>query len=392
MKKLLIIGAGEFQLPGIIEAKKQGYYVIATDGNPNALGKDYADEFYHLDVRDLEANYKLAKEKEISGVVAVSSEVSVETVAYVSEKLNLVGNKFEVAVLCHNKEAYYKAFSKNGINVPSTFCYGDNVEEIKTEYVIIKPGKGSGSRLVHKVRKEDIDAHVAIYRNEFNADESILIQEYVKGKEITVDGFVYNDSVSVVAISHEKCDPEISNSVSYELDFPPRWINTEIYDRIADISSKSAKAAGIEFGPFHMELIINDQQELYLIDFALRGGGFKLFTDIIEKTSGVNALQEYIRGAMGEEIQIKQPEIFDPVIMRFLYADKKGILQEIGGSSLEGVYSDYMLGFLKSVGDVVDRPSSGRDRLAYIICWGTEMDKVTDRMETITSSIKFTIE
>ena len=44
MKKLLVLAAGNLQMPVIKRAKEMGYYVIAADGDPNACGLKYADK------------------------------------------------------------------------------------------------------------------------------------------------------------------------------------------------------------------------------------------------------------------------------------------------------------------------------------------------------------
>lgn len=391
MKKILIVGAGEFQLPGILEAKKQGYYTIATDGNPNAIGKKFADEFFHIDVTDIEGNYQLAIEKKIDGVCSIASEVSVETVAFISEKLNLVGNAYKIAKLSHNKEEYYRLFSTKGLPIPKTYVYGqDNLDLINSEYVITKPSKGSGSRLVKKLKLQELQEFVTVNQDKHHADESILVQEYIKGKELTVDGFVYKGQTYILAISEEKRNPEICENVSYELEFPPQFIN-KIKDQILGLSKQIATEIGIQYGPFHLELLINSNDELYLIDFSLRGGGFKLFTDIIKRTSGIDVLKEYILSVMGNEISLNQPSKFDPVILKFLYSDRSGVIKEIKNNNPFNIGEDYMVGILVDLNEKVQRPSCGRDRLAYIISWGGDIQAVKEKIKEIESMIEFTI-
>ena len=43
-KKLLVLAAGILQVPVIKKAKEMGIYVIAADGDPNAVGLKYADK------------------------------------------------------------------------------------------------------------------------------------------------------------------------------------------------------------------------------------------------------------------------------------------------------------------------------------------------------------
>ena len=44
MKKLLVLASGILQIPVIRKAREMGYYVIAADGNPEAVGLPLADK------------------------------------------------------------------------------------------------------------------------------------------------------------------------------------------------------------------------------------------------------------------------------------------------------------------------------------------------------------
>lgn len=388
--KLLIIGAGKFQVPGIKKAQDLGYYVIATDGNEKAVGKYYADEFYHLDVKNLKKNLNLAKQKSITGVCAIASEVSLKTVSYISEKLQIPGNDLNVTRLAHNKLKYYNLFSKKDIKIPFTLKYNiDNLRKFKGEKVVIKPSQGSGSRLVKILNSKKADDYVQGNKDKVHEEETFLIQKYISGQEITVDGFVNNDSKNVLAVSEEKCNSSYSNSVSSELVFPPQ-ISKNLFERIKQISRKAVEAMNIQFGPFHMEFLINEG-EIFLIDFALRGGGFRLFTDIVEKTSGVDVLKKYIQGVMGEDIVIREPVDYKPVILKFLYTNKSGRIKEIKNNNPEGYSYNYIIDFLKKTGDYVKKPVSGKDRLAYIIAWEDKLDRVKKRIKKLENNIEFII-
>ena len=54
MKKLLIIGASVLQLPAIKKAKEMGYYVGVIDYDPNAVGIEFADEYFNVSTIDIE--------------------------------------------------------------------------------------------------------------------------------------------------------------------------------------------------------------------------------------------------------------------------------------------------------------------------------------------------
>ena len=90
-KTILIIGAGPIQVPGILRAKQMGLNVVATDGDPEAVGFQNADSRNVVDVRDWESTLTLAKRQQISGVCCFAVESALRTVAAVSNELGLPG-------------------------------------------------------------------------------------------------------------------------------------------------------------------------------------------------------------------------------------------------------------------------------------------------------------
>ena len=89
MKKILMLGGNFLQMTAIKRAKELGYYVISVDYLPNNPGHKYSDEYHNISTIDKEAVLKLAREKQIDGILSYASDVSAPTAAYVAEKLNL---------------------------------------------------------------------------------------------------------------------------------------------------------------------------------------------------------------------------------------------------------------------------------------------------------------
>jgi len=393
MKKILIVGAGEFQTQGIIESKKLGYFTIAMDGNPDAVGKKYADKFIPIDIRDKEKCLDWAKQFKIDGVVSIATEVAVETVAYISEKMNLTGNSFRVVTLSHDKAEYYKKLREIGLSIPITFPYSpENVKKIPTDLIIMKPSKGSGSRGVQRLLKNQIYNVIKSYSKKYIIDdEKVLVQEYIKGKELTVDGFINNETFSLLAVSEEMNDPRYGNTFSSELIFPPVWIDDLTINKIKLACMRICKEFNVKFGPIHLEFKLTDSGNLYIIDFSLRGGGFDVFTKIIKLTSGVDILSLYLKASLGEKVFIPTINEFKPVTLSFIYPETEGYIEKINGMKLEGIHSDYCLFFNYKKGEWIDKPESGKQRIGYYICWGIDFKEVIKIRNKIKARIKIII-
>ena len=112
---LLIIGAGIEQVYAYKLARKMGYKVIGTDGNPHAPAFTFADYKLHASTRNhidtLNAVKNLHLYKSIRGVVTVANDVPY-TVAYVANYLGLPSISLETASLSIDKLKMKNSFKR----------------------------------------------------------------------------------------------------------------------------------------------------------------------------------------------------------------------------------------------------------------------------------------
>ena len=98
MKKLLVLAAGILQIPVIKKAREMGYYVIAADGNPAAVGLPLADKAIVANITDEEVMLRIAREEQIDGVIHPCSEVSMNVMGRINDELSLSGISRETAL------------------------------------------------------------------------------------------------------------------------------------------------------------------------------------------------------------------------------------------------------------------------------------------------------
>ena len=114
----MIIGGGILQIPALIKAKDMGLTTHLTDRMVNCAAKKYADYFYRVDTKDVEANSKLAvelrKANKIQGVYTQGTDVEY-TVASAAQKAKLPGIDPEVALNCNDKYKMRILLRKHGI-------------------------------------------------------------------------------------------------------------------------------------------------------------------------------------------------------------------------------------------------------------------------------------
>ena len=122
MKKILLLGGANTQIPSILTAKKMGYYTITCDYLP--------DEYHNVSTTDKEAVLALAKELQIDGILAYATDVAAATAAYVSEAMGFPTSPYKSVDILTNKDKFRAFLEENGFCTPRARGYS-SVEEAK---------------------------------------------------------------------------------------------------------------------------------------------------------------------------------------------------------------------------------------------------------------------
>ena len=120
MKKILILGAGEMQIPVIRKVNEMGHESIALDYDEKAVGFEYAQKKYVVSSTDAEKVLEVAKKENVDAILT-TSDYPVNVVAKVCKILNLHAMSPEVANICTNKYLQRKLFVDNEINAPKFY-------------------------------------------------------------------------------------------------------------------------------------------------------------------------------------------------------------------------------------------------------------------------------
>ena len=121
-KRLMLLGGIRYLLPVIKAAHEQGYYVITADYLPDNIAHKYSDEYVNVSIIDKEAVLKVAKDKEIDGIMSFGVDPGVIAASYVQNQMGLPSfGPFESVEILQNKYKFRTFLSQNGVNVPSAF-------------------------------------------------------------------------------------------------------------------------------------------------------------------------------------------------------------------------------------------------------------------------------
>ena len=300
MKKIAIIGASYLQLPLVKKAKEMGLHTICFAWAEGAVCKDEADEFFPISIVEKEQILEVCREKQIDGICTIASDVAAPTVAYVAEKMGLVGNTYEVAFRANNKYLMRQAFSSTGIPCPAyqkITAYGQLDSKALQFPVIVKPTDRSGSLGISKVgRLEDLQAAVEVALNCSFKHEAI-VEEFVEGREISVEFISYKGVHYPLQIT-DKVTTDAPHFVELE-HHQPADFTKEQYARIYDLTKKALDALGVTNGASHSEYKITTDGRIYVMEIGARMGGDFIGSDSVHLSTGYDYLKGVIDVALG---------------------------------------------------------------------------------------------
>lgn len=384
MKKIMILGASDLQVPAIKEAKKMGLEVIAVDMDENAIGFKYSDVNLVVSSTDTEKVLKAAEKYSVDGIIAVATDKPVKTVATVCEKLGLTGVSKFTADATTNKYLMRKQLYKNNIEVPQFFKASTineffsivNIFKDINKKCIIKPVDNSGSRGVQLIESYDEQKLINYYdycvNNSFSND--IIVEEFMEGPEVSVETFTIDGKCEVIQIT----DKLTSGSPNFiELGHSqPSVLSEEIKELIKNLTIRANKALGIHQGPSHTEVIVTKDGPK-IVEIGARLGGDNITSHLVPLSTGINLTKACIQLAVGEKPFFKKSTNKASAISYIKCGD--GIIKNIEGiEDAKNICGVQQVKILKNVGDKVHTIHSSSDRVGYVI---VQSEKVEDAIE-----------
>lgn len=380
---ILLLGAGEPQEHFIAILKKQGHkvYLLSYDHNP--IAKKFADTYFQISTLDIDAVYDVAKENCVDRIIAVCTDQALYTMSYVSSRLNkpcyLTTEQVEI---CTKKSKMKKFMSDNGISSSNYYIVlNHDIETLKNLNfpVVIKPSDCNSSKGVRIARSDEelysmVDSALTLSRT-----KTAVVEEYVCGKELTVDGFIVDGVFHLLLVSRiEKRAVKDADFLVVGTETLPQ-MEAKDKDRIISICQRITDGLEIKSSPFIAQMIV-DEDDFKVVEFSLRTGGGEKYR-VIEEASGISPLKELANLMLGNKIHVAPKEKKDILKTCFIYGRHGKIQKIIGLEDLKKC--DVILAYYvyKDIGTEIDGEiKSSGDRIVGFTIKGASEDEINYKM------------
>ena len=397
-KNLLILSGGIEAIEGIKVAKKMGLRTIVCDGNENAPGKSYADEFLigniydPIEIKNVISKYR--KKKSIDGVITIASD-AVRSVSTVVKQLNLSGNSMKTSILSTDKLKMKKVFQKYSLPIPN-YVGISNRNELHKQIehfsdAVLKPVDNRGSRGVIRINKNSDVDKAFDYSMNFSSSKKLILEKWLHGYQLSSESLVISSKTHLCGTADRNYS-NLKNTFPYVIEDggeTPSRFYPKIKNELQKIMDVVAKAFEIKNGVLKGDIVLKNNR-LYIIEIATRLSGGFWSTMSIPLVYRINLIEKAILLALGLKTKPppKQLKHYCYEANRYLFPNT-GIIKSITKPTREKIpkYVTYLEVNAK-VGDRVYAITNHPMRKGRIQVIGKTRNQCIKRVKKIRNLIK----
>lgn len=402
-KTILILGAGIYQVPLILEAKARGMRTVIASIPGNYPGFSLADKVYYTNTTAKEDILKIAIEEKVDAIVTTGTDVAVSSIGYVCARLGLPGISESAAKLLTDKALMKEAFVKGGVNT-APFRRISSYEEAMAAAediglpVMLKIVDKSGSRGITRI--SDLSSLRSAYDYALAATGAghMVVEKFVEGKEIGIDAFVQNGKL-LLMLPHDKYVYQSGHTGIPIGHYCPMEMSDRLYKNMLQETEKIIRSTGMDNCAINIDAFILEDESVSIIEAAGRCGATGI-PEVISGYTGRNYYSCIIDNALGIEVAPFDTLQGRPSASILLYSKHSGIVKEIRYRLGEKEYintSTEIAGFAKVElsffpGDDIDAFNNGTDRIGQAVFYADNNEQLQEAVKNFRESLQVTVE
>lgn len=282
-KKILVLGSGPIRIGQGVEfdystvhavktIRDAGYEAIVINNNPETVSTDYttSDKLYFepLCVEDVMNVIELEQPE---GVIA---SLGGQTAINLAEPLEargvtIIGTDCKAIEKAENREAFERLLAKLSIPQPKGQAVTNIEDGVRAAAsigypVLVRPSFVLGGRAMQIVAKEEQLRQYLKTAVEINEEKPVLVDHYIRGKEVEIDGICDGQDVFVPGIMElvERTGVHSGDSISV---YPTYSISEHVKEVILEYARKLGLGIGIR-GLFNIQFIVDQEEQVYIIE------------------------------------------------------------------------------------------------------------------------------
>ena len=286
-KKVIVLGSGPIRIGQGVEfdystvhavqtIKASGFEAIIINNNPETVSTDYtcSDKLYFepLCIEDVMNIIEL--EKPFGVIATLGGQTAINLAEPLAERgVHIIGTDKNAIDKAENREAFEKILAELSIPQPKGKAVTDVEEGLRAAEeigypVLVRPSFVLGGRAMQIVAKPEQLRHYLKTAVEIDEDKPVLVDKYLRGKEIEVDAVCDGENVFIPGIMElvERTGIHSGDSISV---YPSFSISGEVKGKIVDYTKRLGLGIGI-VGLYNIQFIVDAEENVYIIELNPR--------------------------------------------------------------------------------------------------------------------------
>lgn len=301
-RKVVVLGSGPIRIGQGVEfdystvqavksLRSQGCEAIIINNNPETVSTDYttADKLYFepLCIEDVMNILRLEQPEGV--IVSLGGQTAVNLASALDERgVNIIGTDCTAINAAEDRDEFDKLMQRLDIDKPEGKAVTDIDEGCRVAReigypVLVRPSFVLGGRAMRIVADEEQLRQYLRTAVEIDEDKPVLVDHYIRGKEIEVDAICDGKDVFIPGIMElvERTGVHSGDSISV---YPPCSISDSVKEIIRAYTEKLGLGIGIR-GLFNIQFIVDPSEQVYIIEVNPRSSRTVPF---LSKATGYN--------------------------------------------------------------------------------------------------------
>ena len=282
-KKVIVLGSGPIRIGQGVEfdystvhavktIKNAGYEAIIINNNPETVSTDYttSDKLYFEPLTPEDVMNIIALENADGVIVTLGGQTAVNLAQPLYERgVKIIGTDCEAIERAENRDAFEKLLASLDIPQPPGRAVTNIEDGIKAAEdigypVLVRPSFVLGGRAMQIVAKEEQLRTYLKTAVEIDEDKPVLVDKYIRGKELEVDAICDGKQVFVPGIMElvERTGVHSGDSISV---YPTYSVSEKVKKTILEYTEKLGIGIGI-IGLYNIQFIVDENENVYIIE------------------------------------------------------------------------------------------------------------------------------
>ncbi|MDX1358399.1 MAG: carbamoyl-phosphate synthase (glutamine-hydrolyzing) large subunit [Clostridia bacterium] len=314
--KVLVIGSGPIRIGQGIEfdycsvhsveaLRNMGIESVIINNNPETVSTDFdiSDKLYFDPLTKEGVIDIIEKENPLGVILQFGGQTSINLAAPLHEAgVKILGTSKDSIDMAEDRNRFLNLLDELDIPIPpgkTAFSY-DEAHKIASEIgfpVLVRPSYVLGGRAMEIVYDNATLEEYMAMAVDISSEHPVLIDKYIVGMEIEVDGICDGTNVLIPGIMEhiERAGVHSGDSIAV---YPPRNIPDDIQSIIVDYTEKLAKALNV-IGLFNIQFVADENGKVYVIEVNPRASRT---IPVLSKITGIPMVNVATQLIMGKTL------------------------------------------------------------------------------------------